>query len=377
MRLELVRDGRRELLAGGEELGKLAPLGFADGTMVVMNAESTETNVWGVPFDALRGLVTGKKFLLVPRIVAASVGSDGTLAYVPSRDRPSVVARVDRAGAETARFGEAHPHLDRQALSPDGSRLAVVLNTSELWIRDLERGTLTKLVTEAKEFVEDPQWTHDGRTIYYTVGNSAVFRRIRAEPGATPETVFDDAFRSFLAPDGSGVVVRRGSYRLETDQGVYWVPFDAKGRPGEIRKVLADLDSFGRLAPDGRLFAYGKGLSGKREAFLTTFPAADQTIQLSAHGGGTPHWSADGKTVYYLAGGALMEVQVGFGDAGRLTASPERQLFELDKMGLRSEGWSTAPFGNGFLFLKSLATDDDAEIVVVRNGLARAMASTR
>ena len=62
MRLELVRDGRRELLAGGEELGKLAPLGFADGTMVVMNAESTETNVWGVPFDALRGLVTGKKF---------------------------------------------------------------------------------------------------------------------------------------------------------------------------------------------------------------------------------------------------------------------------------------------------------------------------
>ena len=377
MRLELVRDGRRQVLPGSEELLGMAVVGFADGTLVVANAESTETSIWGVPFDAQRGVVTGKKFLLVPRIDAGSVGADGTLAYVPSRDRPSVVARVDRAGAEIARFGEPHPHLDRQALSPDGSRLAVVLNLSELWVRDLGRGTLTKVVTEGKEFIEDPQWAPDGRTIYYTVGNTAVFRRIRAEPGATPETVFDDAYRAFLALDGSGVLIRRGSFKLEADQGVYWAPFDAQGRPGERRKILGGLDAFGRLAPGGRLFAYGQGLSGRREAFLTTFPEADQTIQLSGRGGGTPQWSADGKAVYYLAGGALIEVQVGFDAAGRLTASPERTLFELDKVGLRSDGWSTAPDGNGFLLLKSLATDDRSEIVVVRNGLQRAKAATR
>ena len=189
--------------------------------------------------------------------------------------------------------------------------------------------------------------------------------------------MFDDAYRAFLAPDGSGLLLRKGSFRLVADQGFYWAPFDAQGRPGERKKLLGGLDSLGRLAPGGRLLAYGEGLSGKREAFLTTFPAADQTLQLSANGGGTPQWSADGKAVYYLAGGALIEVQVGLDAAGRLTASPERKLFELDKVGLRPDGWSPAPDGNGFLLLKSLATDNRAEIVVVRNGLQRAKASTR
>ena len=64
--------------------------------------------------------------------------------------------------------------------------------------------------------------------------------------------------------DGSGILVRKGSFRLEQDQGVYWAPFDAQGRPGERRKILGGLDSFGRLAPDGKLYAYGEGLSGKR-----------------------------------------------------------------------------------------------------------------
>jgi Tol biopolymer transport system component len=376
-RLELFRNGRREPLSGSEELSTMAPLGIANGTLVLADVETTESSAWGVPFDARRGAVTGKKLVLIPRLEQVSVGSDGTFAYVPPRERPSVVARVDRAGAEVARFGEPHPHLDRLALSPDGSKLAVVLNLRELWVRDLGRGTLTRLVTEPKEYIDDPQWSPDGRAIYYAAGNSTNFRRIRPEPGAVPETVFDDAFRAFLAPDASGVVLRQGGFKLSENQGLYWVPFDAQGRPGERRKLLGGLDSLGRLAPGGKLLAYSEGISGKREAYLTAFPTVEQTIQLSANGGGTPQWSADGTAVYYLAGGALIEVEVSLDAAGRLTAAPERKLFELAKVGLRSDGWRTAPDGDGFLFLKSLATDDRSEIVVVRNGLQRATASTR
>jgi len=375
-RIEIVRDGRREVLAVSEELADLVPLGYSDGTLVVASSESNDTSAWGVPFDATRAVVTGRKFVLIPRVSEVATAADGTLAYVAPRESPSVVTRVDRAGTEIARFGEPHPHLDRQALSPDGSRLAVVLDTRELWVRDLRRGTLTRLATE-EDFVEDPQWTPDGRTIYYAAGNSSRIRRIRADPGATPETVLDDAYRAFLTPDGSGILMRKGGFRLEEAQGIYWAPLDSQGRPGEPRKILGGLDSLGRLAPGGRLLAYAEGISGKREAFLTTFPAADQTIQLSASGGGTPQWSADGEAVYYLSGNALIEVRVGLDAAGRLTASPERTLFDLDKVGLRPDGWSTAPDGNGFLLLKSLAVDNRSEIVVVRNGLRRAKPPTR
>ncbi len=152
------------------------------------------------------------------------------------------------------------------------------------------------------------------------------FRRVRAEPDATPEVVFDDAYRAFLAPDGSGILFRKGGFKLSSDQGFYWAPFDSRGRPGERKKILGGLDSLGRLSPDRRLLAYGDGLSGRREAFLTTFPAVDQTIQLSANGGGTPQWNAAGKAVDYLAGGSLIEVQIGLDASGRLTASPERKL---------------------------------------------------
>ncbi len=377
MRIELVRDGRREALPGSGELANLAPIGILDGTLVLVDDFSNEASTWGVPFDAKRGVLTGRKFLLIPRVDFATVGADGTLAWVPLRERPSIVTRVDRAGTAIATLGEAHPHLDRQALSPDGSRLAVVLNGNELWVRDLGRGTLTRLVTAEKSYVEDPQWGLDGRAIYYSVGDSDAFWRIRAEPGAIPERFIDNAYRAALTPKGSGILVQSGAFRLSADHGLSWAPLDSQGHTGPRKKLLPGIDSFGRLAPDERILAYGESLNGRGEAFLATFPALDQTIQLSAHGGGTPQWSADGKSVYYLAGGSLVEVEVGLDARGRLTASPERKLFDLDKAGLRPDGWSTAPRGSGFIFLKSLATDNRSEIVVARNGLQRARPPAR
>ncbi len=353
------------------------PIGIVDGTLVLADAESNEASAWGVPFDSKRGVITGEKFILIPRVDAASVGADGTLAWVPQRERPSVVTRVDRDGAAIAALGKPDPHLDRQALSPDGSRLAIVLNARELWVQDLGRGTLTRLVSEEKSYIDDPQWGADGRAIYYSVPDSGSFWRIRADPGATPERIIDDAYSAFLTPTGSGILVQNGAFNLSDDHGLSWAPLDSQGHPGQRRKLVPGIDSLGRLAPGEKMLAYGKGLSGRREAFLTTFPELDQTIQLSANGGGTPQWSADGKSVCYLTGGALMEVKVGLDARGRLTAAPERKLFDLDKAGCRPDGWSTAPDGNGFIFLKSLATDNRSEIVVAANGLQRARVATR
>jgi len=374
--LEIFRDGRRTAVAGLEDFGEVWRAGYAAGALVLASAGSDESSIWGVPFDAGRAVVAGKRFLIAQQVGTGVVGRDGTLVYVPERERPAIVARVDREGREIATLGEEHARLDRPVLSPDGSRLAVVLDDNELWVEDLARRTRTRLVRE-EDGVEDPQWSPDGRALYYAAGNSGRFRRIRADPGAQPETVLDDAFRAFLAPDGSGLLLRKGGFKLSKEQGLYWAPFEADGLPGERRKLLGGFDAYGRLSPDGRLLAYGEWIGSRREAFLATFPDLDQTLQLSSNGGGTPQWRPDGKAVEYLSGGSLVEVAVGFDAAGRLTASPERNLFDLAAAGVRAGGWTVAPDGNGFLFVRPLATDNRSEIVVVRNGLQRALAGSR
>jgi len=374
-RLQLYREGRRSDLSGGEEL-RMLPVGYADGTLALADITNKEPALWGAPFDPANGKITGKATLLVSGIsMGAAVGADGTLVYVASKERPAVAARVDLAGKQIATLGQPQPRMIRAVLSPDGSRLALVLDMNELWINDLARGTLSRLVRETYR-IEDPQWSRDGRAIYYANANGTEFRRVRADPGASAETVADDALRAFVAPDGSGLVLLQGSSWNAPAQGLYWAPFDADGRLGERTKLIEDLTAYGRLGPNGKLLAYGRSVDGRREAFLTTFPKLDQTIQLSSNGGGTPQWSADGRSVFYLSGNAMVEVEVGVGPGGRLAASPEHKLFALEENGLRSEGWTVAPDGNGLLFIKSVAGDDRSEIVVVRNGLQRALAKT-
>ncbi|MGH9443961.1 MAG: protein kinase domain-containing protein [Thermoanaerobaculia bacterium] len=375
-RLELFRNGRRSVVGGLGQDFALGPVGYADGVFTMMPFFSLEHIAWGAAFDPERGVVTSKKFVLISRVRDGAVGADGTLAYVPPEVRTSVVARVDRSGAQVGTLGQPLPQLSSPVRSADGSRLAMVLDDSELSVEDLARGTLTRVAREETP-IDDPQWSPDGRTIYYFVPKQFALRRVRADPGSAPETILDETFGGFLAPEGNGIVYARGSFELGPGQGLFWAPLDAAGRTGERKKLLGGIVSGGRLGPGGEMLTYEKQIDGRSEAFLTTFPNVDQTIQLSSGGGSGPQWSRDGKSVFYLSGSALVEVDVGFGPAGRLIASPEKKLFELKSANLRPDGWSVAPDGMGFLFVKLLKADSRSEIVVVRNGVQRAKAAVR
>ena len=377
---ELFRDGKRSPVSGTEELRDMVPLGYAGQTLAMASPESSAVPLWGVPFNPATGAVTGKKFVVIPRMGMASVAHNGTLAYVSPQESPGVVARIDRSGAEVAPVGSSHSQLVSASMSPDGSRLALVLGDNELWMDDLERGTLTRLDRALR--ILDPQWTRNGRMIYYSAETDAPeVRRVRADPGAEPESVLggsDAAEESvFLAPDGNGLLIRKESFRLSEEQGLYWAPFESDGKLGERRLLLRGSSVAGRLAPGGRMLAYSRIVGDRRQAFLTTFPALDQTIQLSSTEGGLPQWQPDGRSVQYLSEGAMMQVDVGFDAAGRLTASRERRLFGLRESGLSSRGWSVAPDGKGFLFIKPLDGGNRSEIVVTLNGVQQAEASSR
>jgi hypothetical protein len=377
-RVELFRDGRRTALDSGDARSDTDSTGFALGTLMVARRAEESRSIWGVPFDAERGTVTGKRFVvLVERPARFSAAADGTLAYVSPQRPPGVVVRVDRSGAEVGRLGKERSGLGAPVLSPDGSRLAVTLKGNELWVEDLLRGTSTRVVEEAGE-IFGLRWNADGRTLYYSVaGGNASLRRIRADPGAAPETVLDGVDWTSVAPDAGGILFSKASYVLKTDQGLYWAPLDRSGRAGEPTKLLDGIGTFGRLSPDGRMLAY-RGVVGRhRETFLTTFPALGQTIQLSSNGGEVPQWSPDSRSVFYVSERELTRVDVGFDAQGRLTASPEQKLFAPAKASFHLDDWTVPPDGKGFVFVKSLEPDRRSEIIVVRNGLQRAIAEAR
>jgi dipeptidyl aminopeptidase/acylaminoacyl peptidase len=106
--------------------------------------------------------------------VQFAVSASGTLIYLPE------------TGSQTRRLqwvidGKPAPPIDgvpqdfvSLALSPDNRRAAVQLGAgeiSEIWVADLERGTLTRLTNQAGAD-RAPLWTPDGSAVVYAAARS-------------------------------------------------------------------------------------------------------------------------------------------------------------------------------------------------------------
>src|SRR5262249_52982079 len=90
----------------------------------------------------------------------------------------------------------------------------------------------------------------------------------------------DDAFQDIYAlplsrdgkPDGKPIAIVKGHYRKDEPQ----------------------------LSYDGKWLAYTSDKTGGMfQVYVTSFPAADQEIQVSTDGGGQPRWKGDGTELYY------------------------------------------------------------------------------
>jgi Tol biopolymer transport system component len=65
------------------------------------------------------------------------------------------------------------------------------------------------------------------------------------------------------------------------------------------------------FSPDGRWIAYESNESGNFQIYVAAFPGAETRVQVSASGGISPAWRADGKELFYLdPTGRLTAVEV-------------------------------------------------------------------
>jgi Tol biopolymer transport system component len=179
-----------------------------------------------------------------------------------------------------------NPADDRYPLwSPDGTRVAFASNrngTYDLYQKPADGSGREDLLLQSPDFKRPNSWSPDGRFILYSVTNNNGDLMVLPLTG-------EHAFPFLSTP-------------FNEQQGIF--------------------------SPDGKWVAYQSDGSGSFEVYVRPFPGPGGEAQVSAGGGHSPRWRADGKELYYISPDfKLMAVKVGVQGAA-FTAGIPKSLFQ-------------------------------------------------
>jgi|GEM_PF-555299 len=361
-----VRDldsGEQQMLDRGER-----PVYASSGHLLYERAG----DVWAVRFSTAELALTGESRLVADGGLGPSVSAAGTLVYSkdPTADSERRLAWRDRMGNRLGAIGAPREGPSYFALSPDGSKAAVIsygdrpvpvalldLRTGVERALDLGDGNAAYVI-----------WSPDSRSLAWREGRgprTALW--VDAVPG---ERSFSSGVRiptpqlrdvSDWVADGSTLFYSRSdnlwSGRLTS--GGQWQGEELLARRGQ--QVSA------RLSPDGGRLAYSSDESGQFEVYLAPREAPDQAIQVSQDGGVQPAWSPDGRELYFISRGRMVALPV----APRHDPNPaeaqvlfsDRALFSPNKA---RYVYAVGPDGR-FLMLEHVEGSEPLSIRVVDN----------
>ncbi len=347
---------RKVVLEGSSRAGYLEHgyLLFArGGTLFAVRFDPGALAVEGTPVPVLQQVATN----VSTGAAHFAVSGVGSLAYVPG-DPMAGIRRplwADRQGSGAPAEVEA-AFYTQVRLAPDDRRAAFAVGTNQsidLWIADFERGTTSRLTFGG--FAGDPTWTPDGRRVAYSWLDATGLRTNRdiywraADGSGEAELLWQLAEGSGLphcfSPDGKLLVV---SVQVADRYDLWILPVEGDRTPRPLLETPFS-EFHPELSPDGRWLAYASNESGRNEVFVQPFPGPGGKWQISNGEGTEPHWSGDGRELFYRSADALMRVPVDT-TQGFLPGRPER-LFE----GVRSSGaarqYAVTRDGDRFLYL--------------------------
>ena len=321
-----------------------------------------QEGLYAVPFDLERLEVTGSAFLVLQVQASASSGAagfavseTGSLVYIPPIETIAKLAWVNRKGVLEPLEFPGRDYLVLR-LSPDGKRVGMVIPEKgfhDIWMYDIERGTLTRLTFEAGDNF-GPVFSPDGQRIAFLRLKDANFSILvkHADGSGSEETLLPpQSFRSnptSWSPDGkflAYVQVDRTGKR-----GIWVLPLDGERKP---QLVLANqFDNWGpAFSPDGRLLAYGSNENGRDEVYVMPFRNGSAKWQISTNGVSSPPvWQRDGKQLFYPENGNIMGVDIA--TQPTFHASTPRVIVPVKAMGNFPSGpfgFNVSPDGQRFL----------------------------
>jgi Tol biopolymer transport system component len=217
-------------------------------------------------------------------------------------------------GGRSAPLDETPRFVLQVLLSPDARRLLMYDQRANdaLWVRDLQRGTSTRLTTQGRiiDSIIGGSWMRDGQRVVYGINNGMAW--VPSDGSGAEEILYrDPALASIvITPTASWLASRA---------------HEGAARP----------------SPDGSLVAYNSDETGRLEVFVRGSSGGTR-VQVSAAGGSTPVWSRQGHELFFLSGRDLYSVAVRSRQPLRL-GIPQR-LFEGQAMWI---GGAVTPWISG------------------------------
>jgi DNA-binding winged helix-turn-helix (wHTH) protein/dipeptidyl aminopeptidase/acylaminoacyl peptidase len=295
-----------------------------DGVLMVAPFDADTLRLTGAPVAAVNDIMTG-----LTGAGQFSIARSGALLYLPD-DPPRRDRTVELIGAG----GEPGPTplpprpYQNLSLAPDGRRVAATIPSGgsvDVWVGDLERGTLTRLTAEGTNV--EPIWTPDGRHVLYASDRGGRFDIYRqaADGSAPAERLWshpaDEAPGSW-SPDGRTLAFFRVGPGTSAD---IHLMTDGEGeRPLVVTRAS---ESTPRISPDGRWLAYQSNESGRQEIYVRALEGAGR-IQVSADGGTAPAWVPGGADLMYRKGSRWLAVPVSAGPDGGPSAGRPRLVLD-------------------------------------------------
>jgi len=282
---------------------------------------SRGSTLLGVRFDPETGRLAGRPVALVEglRIEEAwqaapfSISNDGTLTYPPGglvgAERRFVAldpasGAVEPWSSEARSFSFVTPQP-----SPAGDRifaqLANAAGTYEIWAVP-RSGPAQPVVALSEADAAGPLLSPDGKTIAFartarqpsdgvyvaSVDRSAAPRELLRVPD--PDS---NIYPRSWSPDGQRLLA---SQFKGGAMSILELTLDS---PGKSRELVPAPASRAVFAPNGRQIAFQSSVSGRNEVYLVRYAAGaeiGERIAISRDGGREPHWSPDGRALYFL-----------------------------------------------------------------------------
>jgi len=315
------------------------------------------------------------------RLSIFSLARNGTFAFLPAVAMISRIVWEDRNGREAGSVGEAGRYGDA-ALSPDGKKIAVVKGGREegdIWLVDVADGRWSRFTFHPGGYGA-LTWNADGSVLaffYAPAGIGQVYTKSLSRDADATQVVQTKewAMPYSFSPDGRLLLFSRQMNATGFD--IYSVTLDGKATMMPVVQTpFAELRP--RFSPDGKWFAYDSDESSRTEIYVRSYPPTSDQWQVSASGGISPTWRADGRELFFFGSESIMAAPMGAG--GRLNPGTPVPLFHMPSQmlaGLLSTGGAVGiPIsgvtsdGQKFL-LRSTAEERTPSLNVVMNWLEK------
>jgi len=261
-------------------------------------------------------------------------------------------------------------------LSPDGRKVAMGLESDggniDIWVYEFDRQVMTRLTSDPSA-QGNPVWSPDASQVAYRstdfVGDRQLYRTA-AGGGGQEEPLGTNPSAASIPTDWSrdGRWLFYSEVHSVTGADILALPLEGDSEPVVVLQTTS-VESNARLSPDGQWMAYQSNASGRPEIYVRPFPAGGGSPwPVSAQGGTSPTWRADGKELFFLAGdgSAILSAAVRTTVSGFESDAP-RELFQVRGLSSGAEitVYDVTADGQRFLIQLPTSTPDAATLTVV------------